>query len=161
MHYKLVVFVDPNRSSLEEAMAPMREDLPEEDQGWGYGSNGFWDYWSPRDLWSPMTTRGDEEHAVSVREILDGEAKLPWPTPYGFVTLGRNDKPEYYDKSRQWHMRELYTPQGFYEERTVNGGGKKWQLSYFFEAPHFEKHYNDYMKSIPGNTFAYAVDIHS
>lgn len=27
MHYNLVVFVDPNRSSLEEAMAPMGESL--------------------------------------------------------------------------------------------------------------------------------------
>lgn len=166
MHYVYNLFMEPGdnlNERIEAAMAPQEEGLPEvsEDsnheikRGWNYRS-GEWDWYVVGGRWDGYF--GEQGNIVPAEYIQDGTAKARFSEPFGFITLPTWHKEV--EQSRQWHKREIYIPQGFWSPRGYAGKTGDYGLDYFFRVPHYEKHFNDYLNSVPSETLVVAIDIH-
>jgi hypothetical protein len=158
VHYIVNVFVAPG-DSLEAALKPFNEEIPIEDENGAWYGQRHWDWWVEGGRWEGYF---DGENVTTAAKLAPGKVKGSFEVPYAFVTLPSMEK--YPNVSRMWHARKIYLPVGFYENRPYgwgdNAGKDYWTLNHFFEVPHYEKHFNDYLRKVPEDTLVYAVDVH-
>lgn len=156
MHYIVNVFVKPG-DSLEDAMAPFNEEIDKDDDAGAWYDQRHWDWWVEGGRWEGYFN--ESTNVTTAGELVSGKVKGKFEVPFSFVTLSRDEK--HPDVSRSWFSKEIYVSPGFYQLQPVWGGEKEWGLSYFMDAPNYEKHFNDYLQQVPGDTLVYAVDVHS
>jgi hypothetical protein len=156
MHYIVNVFVKPG-DSLEDAMAPFREDIGVDDDAGAWHGQRQWDWWVEGGRWEGYFN--ESTNVTTAGELVSGEVKGKFDTPFSFVTLSKVDG--YPNVSRLWHSKETHVPVGFYEESKRRDGSPSWGLSYFIDAPNYKKHFEDYLREVPADTLVYAVDVHS
>jgi hypothetical protein len=165
MHYCINVFVTPG-DSLRGALAPFCEDLSVDDPRAAWKNSSKWDYWVNGGRYDGYwkTETGEGRNVASVKDILRGALTPRFEVPYAFVTLSRNER--YPNVSRGWFEREIYIPGGFYNtwKRPKWAGGdgetEEFRLDHFIDAPHYNQHYQDYLREVPEDTLVYVVDIH-
>lgn len=163
MHYIVNVFVKPG-DSLEDAMAPFNEEIDKDDDAGAWYDQRHWDWWVEGGRWEGYFN--ESTNVTTAGELVSGEVKGKFETPFSFVTLSQADK--YPNVSRRWHSKEIYVPVGFYEERerwdgspSKADGSPSWGLSRFIDAPNYKKHFEDYLREVPADTLVYAVDVHN